>query len=156
MGDDDGRAKDDGGHVTTGCPPGSIAQDLANTILEAMSEIRKDVIAIRETVQGHGAEIVILKKAVHGSDPPPNAGGGGSTTLPSVARQASTASLDVAALRSELMEVREELAKQSRAMGIDLRPLKWLASKDGRATIIRIATALGAGYTALHAAGVFR
>lgn len=127
-----------------------LSRDLANTILEAIKSVDDKVSALSAVVTGHGEEIVILRRAVHGSDPPPGDG-----ALP-IARQASEASLDVASLRTELADVRAELAKQSSAMGIGVRGLKWLASKDGRTTVLRVATAFGSTYAALHAAGLVR
>ena len=49
-----------------------------------------------------------------------------------------------------------ELKKQSTAMGIGVRGLKWVTSKDGRKTIVRTATLIAVLYGILHQAGVIK
>ncbi len=172
LGDAHGRAENDGGHGlrlravqsarislsmanTPAAEPTSsqLSIELADSILTAIKRVGDRVEEVALTVRGHGDELAVLRRSVHGSEPPK---GGVSPTLPGVARQASEASLDVVALKMELADVRRELVKQSESMGIGVRGFQWLVSKDGRRSVARLVTLIATSYAALHAAGVIR
>ena len=86
------------------------------------------------------------------SDPPPPV---------KLSRIASQSSLDVEALQTKVdaldkkidakhEETIGELAKQSSAMGIGIKGLKWLTSAEGRAVALRLATLAAAAYVAFQ------
>ncbi len=56
----------------------------------------------------------------------------------------------------ELAKQSAELAKQSRAMGIGVAGLKWVVSKEGRATMTQLAILIGVLYGTLKGAGVVK
>jgi hypothetical protein len=132
----------------------SVANDASATNVltrQTLSEVRQ-----------LGSRVSKLERHVFGSDPPP------AIRAPLTERitqnEDDTVDLtgrlmNVAAsqqeMRGELQSVRDELDKQSRQMGIGMRGAQWATSKEGRKTLVSLATLTGALYTALHAAGLF-
>ncbi len=57
---------------------------------------------------------------------------------------------------AELAKQSSELAKQSRAMGIGVAGLKWVVSKEGRATMTQLAILVGVLYGILKSSGVVK
>jgi hypothetical protein len=56
----------------------------------------------------------------------------------------------------ELAKQSLELEKQSKRMGIGVQGLQWAASKDGRASVMRLVTLVGVVYAALKTAGIIK
>ncbi len=127
-----------------------------DTVLVAVHEVGAAVGALELKVDTLSDSHDELVRRVDGSNPPAPLANG-AEPLATKAERGSKASFDVEELKGELMAVRSELAKQSKAMGLDLGSgLAWLVSKDGRSMVIRLATLAGAAYAALHSAGVVR
>ncbi len=112
-----------------------------------------------------GGRVEKLERHVFGSDPPPHPSSSSSVVKRITSNEGDVADLagrllNVAAsiteVKAELAEQSRELALQSKQAGIGLRGLKWLASKDGRTSMVRVATLIGTCYAALHASGAIR
>lgn len=132
----------------------AIRPTTADAILGALETLSRKFDRVSSAVEALELDVKTLRKDVYGtSTPPPPAGG---APIAVAARQGSAASLDVEELRGELLAVRAELARQSSAMGLGLRGLRWVTGPEGRATVIRLATLAGVAYAAFHAAGVVR
>jgi hypothetical protein len=124
-----------------------------DTVLEAIHSLAGDVRSMDGKLEELRGAHEDLKRRVDGSDPPANGG----EPIAKQARRGSQASFDVEEVRGELIAVRAELANQSRAMGLGLGSFtRWLMSKDGRTTIVRLATLAGVAYAAFHTAGVIK
>ncbi len=59
-------------------------------------------------------------------------------------------------LAAKVDGITDELAKQSKAMGIGVAGLKWVASKEGRATMTQLAILVGVLYGILKSSGVVK
>ncbi len=154
-----------GAFATFSAQMSGIASDVsANTALTrtTLSEVRQ-----------LGGRVDKLERHVFGSDPPPTPDKHASVVKRITNNEGETADLvgrvlnvqasitevrrDLAvqgsAVRESIADVRSELALQSKQAGIHLRGLKWLTSKDGRTSMVRLATLAGAVYAALHVGG---
>lgn len=131
------------------------AAHVTRTALGAIDAMRGELTSVREDVAALRNDFAELVKSVHGkSDPPPPVDGapplaavaaGALAKAEQADARASSATLEQASFEgrvlAELARVQAELGKQSGAMGLGVRGVKWLVStKDGRATAMRAAT----------------
>jgi hypothetical protein len=141
-------AKDEAADERTAAAANPSRTDATNAILDAIAGVAGDVRALGDRIDDHDDELRSLRRALHGSKSPPNSG----IPIAVMAERGSAASFDVEELRGELLAVRTELAKQSSAMGLGKRGAAWLASAEGRRSVVGLLTLAGAAYAALHAA----
>jgi hypothetical protein len=125
--------------------------DATNAILTAIAGVAKDVRELGDRIDDHDDELRSIRRALHGSKSPPTTTSDPSTPIAVMAQRGSAASFDVEELRGELLSMRTELARQSSAMGLGKRGAAWLASAEGRRSIVGLLTLAGAAYAALHA-----
>ena len=122
---------------------------------EALSSINGSIADLRTDMNARHdkttQDVLDLRRDVFGSSTPPGANGAAP-----VAKQASSAALEVAAHAARLVSIETELQKQSKAMGIGIQGLRWAVTKDGRDTLVRFASLVGVLYITLKAAGVIK
>lgn len=130
-------------------------REATDAILSALGVFGGKLDRLTATVANLEVDVRRIHRDVYGTSDPPPPGDGPSVSRPPIAiaaRQGSAASFDVAEVRGELLAVRAELARQSSAMGLGLRGLRWLTGPEGRAVALRLATLAGIAYTAFHVA----
>jgi hypothetical protein len=96
------------------------------------------------------AAIRELKDAI-GSLPPPRMNGSAepiTTRVSKVEGSASSANLNIEELRSEIILIRNELKSQSSMMAIGYKGWKYLASPEGKKTILSVIATIGASIAA--------
>jgi hypothetical protein len=149
-------------------------RDALSSINTSISTMRGEMNARVDSIQ---LQVINLRRDVFGTPTDPPRGPDGEPVLgpdgkpaPAIplAKLASSSSMELEAHEGRLIalerntvraielgeKANDTLDKQSNAMGLGRKGLDWLLSKDGRATMVRVATAAAATYAALHQAGV--
>ena len=130
-------------------------REATNEILAALKGFGDKLETLTGVVSNLETDVRLIRRDIYGTSDPPPPGAGHSLSKPPIAvaaQRGSAASFDVAEVRGELLAVRAELERQSSAMGLGLRGVRWLAGPEGRATMVRLATLAGVVYAAFHVA----
>lgn len=136
-----------------------LSQESAHESRLAAHEARAAFEVARDTAH----RVERLEAQVFGSTPPapPNASAKPPIAPPRIVKRVSETEMGldkvhgmVLAIDGRCGRIEDELAAQSRVMGVGLKGLKWATSPAGRLALVRLATLVGALYAAFHAANI--